>query len=257
MFMGVVENFKAPGTGKPAGNIDGINEVRSITMQQKTLNGQFRTEFSKGINRRMRIDGRIPSVIYGRKEPVHVAINAHEFNTKFKVISENIIIKLDIDKNSYQVLVKDFQSDILTGKILHIDFYEIEEGKALRTRIPVHTHGIPMGVKEGGIFEILMHEIEVECLPKDIPESVELTVDELLLGKALHIKDIPEMAGVKIITPAEQAVCQVTRKREEKVEEKPAEVLEGEEAAEGAEGAEKAEAGAAGADKGKKEDSKD
>ncbi|MBN1410601.1 MAG: 50S ribosomal protein L25 [Spirochaetales bacterium] len=208
-------------------------------MQKKTLKGQIRSQFSKGINRRLRGSGRIPSVIYGHQDPVHISVDEHEFNTKFKIISENIIIKLSVDKKDYQVLVKDFQEDILSGKITHIDFYEIEEGKMLKTKIPVHTIGTPVGVKEGGIFEVLMHEIEMECLPKDIPEGVEIDVSDLVIGKALHIHEIPEIPNVKLLVASDQVICHVTRKREEKVEVPEEEVAEGEEAA--AEGAEATE----------------
>jgi large subunit ribosomal protein L25 len=204
-------------------------------MEQKTLQGYHRKTTNKGITRSIRREGKIPSIVYGHREPLPVAVDAREFNSKFKVISENIIIKLTLEDTSYDVLVKDFQEDILTGKILHIDFFEIEKGKLLKTHVPFIPTGSAMGVREGGLFEILIHEIEVECLPTSIPEKMSLDVSELKIGQSIHIKDLPQFEGVKILNTPDQVVCVVTRKKEAKVEEvKPEEVVaeEGEEAKE-------------------------
>jgi large subunit ribosomal protein L25 len=209
-------------------------------MEQKTLQGYQRKDTNKGITRSLRREGKIPSIIYGHREPFPVAVNAIEFNSKFKVISENIIIKLSVEDSSYDVLVKDYQEDILTGKIMHIDFFEIEKGKLLKTHVPFIPKGSPVGVREGGLFEILIHNIEVECLPSNIPESISYEVEELKLGQSIHVKDLPQFEGVKILNSPDHVVCVVTRKKEAKVtEEKPAE----EAAEEGAkeEGAEEAE----------------
>ena len=100
-------------------------------MDQKSLTITLRKEKKKGAARRLRRIGQIPSVIYGHNDPVLVAIDEHEFNTKFKTVSESTIITLKSEENSYDVLVKDYQEDIVKGKILHIDFFEIEKGKHL------------------------------------------------------------------------------------------------------------------------------
>lgn len=191
-------------------------------MEQKTLVGKMRAT-GKSVNRSLRRNGEIPCVIYGHNEPVSVAISAQEFNTKFKVVSENVIIKLAVDKNSYDVLVKDFQEDIITGKVMHIDFFEIEKGKVLKTNVPFHPTGSPVGVREGGLFEILVHEIEVECLPANIPDQITIDVAELKIGQSIHVKDLPQFENVKYLISSDQVVCVVTRKKEAKEEAKPAE----------------------------------
>jgi large subunit ribosomal protein L25 len=143
----------------------------------------------------------------------------------------------------HEVLVKDYQRDNLTGQILHVDFYEFEKGKSLRTRVPIRLIGNPIGVKEGGILESLLHRLDVECLPKDMPEEITLDINELGLDRALHVSDLVLPPGVRPLQASDQVVCLVAhRKAEEEVA--PAAVEgevpeEGEGAAE--EGAEKAE----------------
>jgi large subunit ribosomal protein L25 len=134
-------------------------------------------------------------------------------------------------EGTHEVLVKDYQKDNLTGEILHIDFYEFEKGKALRTRVPIRLTGNPIGVKEGGILEVLLRELEVECLPKDMPEELALEISELALDRALHVKDMRLPEGVRSMQSLDQVVCLVAhRKAEEEVA--PA-VVEGEVPAEG------------------------
>ncbi|MBN2535607.1 MAG: 50S ribosomal protein L25 [Spirochaetales bacterium] len=183
-------------------------------MKRETLAGEIREEFRKGYTKELRRNGKIPSVVYGHAKPFSLYVDAHEFNSKFKMISENIIINLNVSGKNYDVLVKDFQEDILTGRIMHLDFYEIEKGKLLKTHVPLHTHGTPAGVKEGGLFEVFLHEVEVECLPKDLPEEIVVDVSELQVNHSVHIRDIQPPEGVRFLNPQDQVICIVTRKRE-------------------------------------------
>jgi len=180
-------------------------------MEQKTLAGHQRPDTKKTVTRQLRNDGMIPAVIYGHREPVSISISAQEFEKKFHSISENTIINLSVEKDKkYDVLVKDYQEDMIKNRILHIDFYEIERGKALRTHVPVHLEGVPQGVKEGGIVENQLHEVEIECLPKDIPESFVLDISALQIGDSLHVSDIPVGDSVKVLTPPEQSIVVIT-----------------------------------------------
>jgi large subunit ribosomal protein L25 len=194
-------------------------------MEQKTLTITLRDEQevgNKGANRRLRRTGKIPAVIYGHKGPLSVAVDESEFATQFHRISENTIVQLTGDNTPHDVLVRDFQTDVISGKITHIDFYEIDQSKTLHTRVPIHLHGVPVGVKEGGLLETFVHELDVECLPKDIPHTIDLDVEGLSMGQSLHVEDIPPMPGVKIINSKEQVICIVVQKRA--VEEAPAAV---------------------------------
>jgi large subunit ribosomal protein L25 len=207
-------------------------------MEAKKLSGELRASRGKALAGRLRSAGKIPAIVYGAIEPMAIAVDAREFRTSFKRITENTIIELNLPEGAHEVLVKDYQRDNLTGEILHIDFYEFKKGVALRTRVPVRLIGNPIGVKEGGILEVLLHSLEVECLPKDLPEEITLDINELVLGKALHVRDLLLSEGVKSAVSPDQVVCIVAhRKAEEEVAPAAAEG-EGEAAAEGEAGAE-------------------
>jgi large subunit ribosomal protein L25 len=141
-----------------------------------------------------------------------------------------------------EVLIRDFQEDAVAGRVTHIDFYEVDKNRVLRTHVRVELNGAPVGVKEGGLLEHFVHEVEVECLPSKLPEKLVLDVNELRLGKSLHVRELPTVEGVRFLNSPEQVVCAVVHKRVEV--EKPAEAAvpaEGEEAV-AAEGEEAAEA---------------
>ena len=205
-------------------------------MEQKNLSAEKRLELKKGASRRLRRAGKIPAVVYGHSGTASVVIDAKEFGRKFKTISENTIINLQLGTDAYDVLVKDFQEDILKGTITHIDFYEIERGKVLRTNVPMHTLGTPIGVREGGLLEVLLHQLEVECLPKDIPEVIEVSIEGLDLGSSIHLSDITPPENVRFLLPDETVVAIVTAPKAIVEDEEGEEGLEEGEIAEGEEG---------------------
>jgi len=196
-------------------------------MEQKTLAASVREQTKKGGNRRLRRTGKIPATIYGHTTLQTIAVDEHEFNQKFHTVSESTIIKLRIGDKDHDVLIRDFQENILTGKIQHIDFYEIEQGKQLKTNVAVHLLGNSIGVREGGILEQFVHDVEVECLPKDLPHVLEIDISTLELGHSIHIREMERPEGVRVINAEEQVVCAVAYKRAEEVEEE--EEVEGEE----------------------------
>ena len=212
-------------------------------MEQKTLSAESRGRLGKGESGRLRRRGRIPAVIYGHQEPLAVSIDAHEFDAKFHHISESTIIRLAVGDQQREVLIRDFQEDAVGGQVTHIDFYEVDKNRLLRTNVRVELTGAPVGVKEGGLLEHFVHEVEVECLPANLPEKLVLDVNTLRLGRSLHVRELPPVEGVRILNSPEQVVCAVVHKRLEV--EKPVEAaapVEGEEAAAPAEGEEAPEA---------------
>lgn len=206
-------------------------------MEAKKLNVESRQGGGKSVAGRLRRDGKIPAVIYGHTSPTAIAVDAREFRNAFKRITGNTIVELHMPEGVHEVLVKDYQRDNLTGQILHVDFYEFERGKALRTRVPIRLTGNPVGVKEGGILESQLRELDLECLPKDLPEEIVLDISELALDRSIHVRDLTLPPGVKVMVAEDQVVCLVAhRKAEEEVA--PAAVegevpAEGEAAAEG------------------------
>lgn len=182
-------------------------------MEQKILNGVTRTTSGKGYARALRRAGRIPAIVYGHSEPVSVSVEAREFHKEFHTVSESQLITLKLEKDDRTVLIKDYSEDITNGEILHIDFYEVEKGKKLHTRIAVELDGSPVGVREGGILEHTLYEVDIECLPKDIPEHLIVDVSGLSQGDSIHISDIPVPEGVTILNNADQTVASVTTPR--------------------------------------------
>ncbi|HUX14635.1 MAG TPA: 50S ribosomal protein L25 [Spirochaetia bacterium] len=209
-------------------------------MEQKVLQGALRTETGKGPVGRLRRNGKIPAVIYGHEKSHAITIDAREFGRKFRTISENTIITVETSGGNHDVLVKDYQEDLLTGKITHIDFYEIVSDRLLRTHVPVRMKGTSPGVREGGVLETLLHDIEIECYPKDIPESFEIDISGLAIGNSIHVSDLSVPKDARILNALDQVVVTVAHQRIEIVEPTAAEA-----AAEGEEAAAAAEAGVA------------
>ncbi|MBN2049507.1 MAG: 50S ribosomal protein L25 [Spirochaetales bacterium] len=214
-------------------------------MDKKTLTGFTREKFNKHVAGRLRREGKIPAVMYGSKGGRTLSVDSHEFHKKFHTVSENTIIQLQMEGETFDVLVKDYQEDIMTGSILHIDFFEIEKGKLLKTHVPIHLIGTAIGAREGGVQEQLMHEIEVECLPKNIPASIEVDITKLEEGASIHVAGLPAIEGVKFLAAEDSVVVTITHVRgvEELEAEAAGEAEEGmeEEAPKESEGEEQAE----------------
>ena len=187
-------------------------------MSDRNLTAELRTETKKGAARRLRRSGRIPAIMYGHRDPLLLSIDAREFARKFEQISESTIIHLAAGDATYDVLVKDFQANHVVDRLEHIDFFEIERGKLLRARVLLHFTGNPIGVREGGLQELLVHEIEVESLPSDLPERIDIDIEHLDVGQSLHVADVAVPEGVRIVTSAEQVVVLIAHKIEEEVE---------------------------------------
>ena len=184
-------------------------------MADRNLTAELRTETKKGAARRLRRAGRIPAVMYGHREPLLLSIDAREFSRKFQRISESTIIHLAAGDATYDVLVKAFQANNIVERLEHIDFFEIERDKVLRARVLLHFVGNPVGVREGGLQELLVHEIEVECLPGDLPERIDVDIENLGVGQSLHVSDVVVADAVRIVTPPEQVVALIAHKVEE------------------------------------------
>lgn len=179
-------------------------------MSQVVFTARNRTGKGSADARRVRRSGRIPAVIYGHSgEAASIDLDALEFTNGVKGISESTIVKLDIEGQSHDAFVKAAQRNITDGKILHVDFYEVESDMLFRAKVPILIHGNPIGVREGGILELPLHEIEVECLPKDLPERLNVDVSELKVNQSIHVRDLPLGEGVRLISAGDQVVALV------------------------------------------------
>ena len=160
-----------------------------------TLNAQKRDDKGKGAARKLRQQGRVPAVLYGRElDSVHLSVDAHEVEHLFHSISvDNTIVKLAVDGDSepYETLILEIQTHPWRASLLHIDFLRIQKGVAVDVDVPLRLLGVPLGVKsEGGVLEQVIHDIPVRCIPSKIPAAIEVDVSELNLNEALHVSDI-------------------------------------------------------------------
>jgi len=179
-------------------------------MSKVVLQAKNRQKYGSAESRRLRKSGRIPAVIYGRSgKSVSIDLDSAEFVKSTKGISESTIVKVDVENKSYDAFVKDTQRNIIDGNILHIDFYEVESGVALRTKVSIIFSGTPVGVREGGMLETPMHEIEIECLPKDLPERIEIDISSLKANHSLHVRDIPLASGIRLLSNPDLVVALV------------------------------------------------
>ena len=188
-------------------------------MSKVVLAARSRVSKGSGEARRIRRAGRIPGVLYGRSgKAISLDLDAVELSSRLKTISESTIVRVEIDGKSHDAFVKDTQRNILDGKILHVDFYEVESGVLLRARVSVQVKGNPIGVREGGVLENPLHEVEVECMPADLPERIIVDVSTLGVNQAIYVRDLSLAKSIRILSDVDQMVAQVKLTREEKTE---------------------------------------
>jgi len=193
-------------------------------MGNVVLMAKKREKAGSAESRRIRRSGRIPAVMYGRAgKTVSLDLDKLEFLRSTKGISESTIVKVEVDGKSYDAFVKDTQRNIIDGNILHIDFYEVDSETLLKAKVSLILSGSPIGVREGGNLEKPLHEIEVECLPKDLPERIEVDISELKVNQSMFVRDIPLAKGVKLVSPPDQVVAVVKYAKTEAAAEPAAE----------------------------------
>jgi large subunit ribosomal protein L25 len=223
--------------------------------------------------RRLRQTGKVPGVLYGGKAaPITLSVNAKQVGAILRSESgHNTLIQVNLGGKAESAILKDWLVDPATGKLLHVDLMRVAMDVRMKVKVPVHTFGEPAGVKvQGGVFEVVTREVEIECLPKDIPTEFRMDVSELMLGKQLRVGDLPiDASKMKLLTEPERVIAHVVALKVE--EEKPAEAVAAEAAApaepevikkgkkevEGEEGAEEVEAKAEKTEKPEKAEKKE
>ena len=178
-------------------------------MSQTVLNAVSRGTATKGQIRRFRAEGKLPAVIYNRKgDSRSILLDGGEFSKAVAGLSESTILQLKIDGKATEAFIKDRQVNWLKGTLLHVDFFEVEKDQAIRAHVSIHLLGTPIGVREGGVLEAPVHEVEVECLPKDLPGKIEIDVSGLEANHSIHVRDI-SLPNVKVLNSGEQVVALV------------------------------------------------
>jgi large subunit ribosomal protein L25 len=192
---------------------------------EAVLEATVRDSRGKNEARRTRADGKVPAVLYGiagsgKAESTAIAVEPKAL-TKIlhSEAGANTLISLKLaGAGDTRVLVKDYQLDPITHQILHADFYRIAMDKVLRITVPIVAKGESPGVKQqGGILEYVHRQVEVECLPGDIPESIEVNVGELMLHQGVRVRDLPVNPKVKPVSDADMMIVHVIMPKAEEV----------------------------------------
>ena len=175
---------------------------------------------SRGKNeaRRVRVTGSIPAVVYGAgRDSLAITVNPKQITKILHSESgHNTIFDLNVAGEKQKVMIVDWQYDPIKDRLLHIDLKRIDMAKALRVKVTINLTGTAEGVKtQGGILDQVLREVEIECLPADIPSGFELDVTSLVFGQVLRVKDLPHQGKVKFITDEDQAVAHITSVKEE------------------------------------------
>ena len=182
-----------------------------------TVEAETREEFGKNEARRMRRSGRIPAVVYGAGGPaLSIAVDPRKILAVLQSESgHNAIFTLEIHgKAPVRVMIRDWQAEPVRGDLLHVDMMRIARDAKLRVKVPVHITGEAKGVKvQDGILEPLLREVELECLPDDIPDHITVDVTELMLGQSLRVANLPVGEKVKVLTDPNRVVVHVVALR--------------------------------------------
>jgi large subunit ribosomal protein L25 len=191
-----------------------------------TVSAEPRESRGKNEARRLRVKGLAPAVLYGADRPaVPLSVNPKDVN---KILhsntGHNTIFNLAVQGlEDTPAMIVDWQNDPVRDNLLHVDLKRIDLTKRVAVKVRVHTKGEPKGVKlQGGLLEVITREIEIECLPDDIPESYTVDVTELMIGQNLRASDIPVGGAVKLLSSPDQVIAHVVTLKAEEVVEAPA-----------------------------------
>ncbi len=183
-------------------------------MDRAVIRAKERPIKTKSFLKRLRKEGNIPGIIYGKglEQSLPVYVNHSEF-VKFlhHYHWENTIVDLEVEgedgnKKSYTVLVQDIAHHPVSDEIIHIDFHQISMSEKIHLRVPVVAVGEAIGIQKGGLLEQMVWEIDIECLPTNIPEAIEVDVSSLDIGDSIHVSEITPPEGVRILEPGDTAL---------------------------------------------------
>ena len=196
--------------------------------EQVLFQVESRSETGKGAARRIRASGKIPGNVYGHgAESVAVQLDELQFRALIgKISAENTLIDLKVDDAKPKpVLIREIQRHPYRPTIFHVDFFEITAGETIRVAVPVRLEGNPIGVRSGGILQVIRYELEIECLPRDMPSAFVADISEMEIGDSLHIGEI-DTGDVTVIEEDNLTVCMIVQQKAAPVEEEEGEEVE-------------------------------
>lgn len=180
-------------------------------MSETALVVEAREATGKGAARKLRAAGRIPAVLYGRgRDSLPLALDPRALDRILRAQGANTLLDLTVEGRpeltDTVALVKELQRDPLRGEIVHADLYQVDLTRAVEVEVPIHLVGKPRGLEFGGILEHTLREVSLECLPRSIPDAIEVDISQLELGDVLHVRDLPLPEGVALLSDPDLGV---------------------------------------------------
>lgn len=216
-------------------------------MEQKLV-AKSRNDAGKGVARKLRAAGSVPGVLYGHSEkPIPLAVDAKDLTRVLHTAAgSNVLVDLVVDGTEHLAMPREIQRDRLRDLYLHVDFLAVSRDEEITVTVPIHVSGTAAGVKAGGVLEHLLWDVQVACLPGDVPERIDVDVTPLEIGTTLHVGDLVAPRGSRILSSADDAVVSVIVPQSREVPGEGAPAVEGEVAAAAAPAAEAAPSGEGG-----------
>lgn len=185
-------------------------------MEKKVLKAKLRNKVSKSGLNTLRKSGRVPGVYYSKvNKPISIEVSEKAIRP-FVFTSKSHLISLEVEQDkNYDCIVKDVQFDPVTESIVHFDLLGLIEGEKFQLEVPILYYGTPVGIKEGGIVQQVLHKLEIECFPKDIPEYLKIDISNLKLGESIHTEDL-SFENVELLTPPDTVIVAVVHPKVEK-----------------------------------------
>ncbi|MBI4686556.1 MAG: 50S ribosomal protein L25 [Nitrospirae bacterium] len=184
-------------------------------MQQITVKAEKRMEAGKGAARSLRRQGLLPAVLYGAGDSTPIKLQKRDIAKLMSSHSlEHALLSVELTDNNAQTshwaILKDYQVDPIRGELLHIDFNEISLEKKIKVTVPINITKEPAGIKLGGILQHVLREVQVECLPTQIPDRIDVDAEGVNIGHSLHVSDIGLKEGVRILADPQAVILTVS-----------------------------------------------
>lgn len=179
-------------------------------MEKIKLAAQVREKTGKGVARKLRQSGLVPAVLYGKdKDPQTLIVDPQEVRA---YLAGNVIFDLEIEGLGKETaMIKEVQRDVISGDIKHIDFLHISMDEKVTVTVPIALVGDAAGVQEDGVIQQLLWELEVECLPLEIPETIEIDISNLGIGESLSVSEVSAPGGTDILTSGEEVIVTIVQ----------------------------------------------
>lgn len=180
-------------------------------MKTIKVQGQLRSDLGKSATRRLRSEGKVPAVIYGGDQTVHLsveplAVRGLVYSPEFQ------IVEIDVEGKTHRCIMKDLQFDVVTDELSHIDFHELVEGKKIMAELPINFTGQPQGVKDGGRLVIKLKSVKVRTYPKYLTEHLDVNIENLQLNGNVRVQDIVA-ENIEIMNPPRIPIASVVMTR--------------------------------------------